>query len=610
MFAVRLAKVRTKAPVSTTDSLADQNSTLAGHRPPRNSLEQALLAQRPIDNQAMPRPTAQRPGSLNGASGGGHEHAIHPESMAPQETQHSISWDFSRVSTYAPGGEPQPQARSSINAPLLPSGIHPKLVVGRVDDRFEHEADQITDQVMRMPEPSSIAIPTPPISRTPETGPAKTSHGAADGELGLVNDVLRDAGQPLDPATRADFESRMGHDFSRVRVHTDTNAAASARAVSALAYTVGHNVTFAEGMYAPHTAAGRRLLAHELVHVRQAGGERTYTSTGVLRRQIIPSKDQMGHPQPGKVKQLVQLKDPTANHELGRLIARNALDNRPVSVGMAEVGGATHIWTVRVEMGADLGFTGLIRGKAHPEKVSTKAGTAKSGSQTSVHETLIQINKTLRSSPQELAEHPNIQERMNYLAAEALLHELEHARLQMDESLAKVGLTALSTTGYQFGQLRAKLPAAAAEQDAVKRNIVGLLNKASDAVGKPVLDPAGIPQFVEATLERKLLEEKFVKQTAGRAFGLGASISNAEVTEANAQEVADDIIEMAVDIDRKRGVDIDRNRGNALKTDRGFESAVSKFKTNVELLFDKLDSIASGAPPGAVGADAIPPLAR
>jgi hypothetical protein len=63
--------------------------------------------------------------------------------------------------------------------------------------------------------------------------------------------------------------SRFGHDFSAVRVHTDAQAAASARAVNALAYTVGKDVAFAAGQYAPATDAGRQLLAHELAHVLQ-----------------------------------------------------------------------------------------------------------------------------------------------------------------------------------------------------------------------------------------------------------------------------------------------------------------------------------------------------
>jgi len=85
----------------------------------------------------------------------------------------------------------------------------------------------------------------------------------------IVHEVLRSPGVPLDPALRADLEPRFGHDFSRVRVHTDARAAQSADAVSAHAYTVGRDVVFASGQYVPHSAAGKKLLAHELTHVLQ-----------------------------------------------------------------------------------------------------------------------------------------------------------------------------------------------------------------------------------------------------------------------------------------------------------------------------------------------------
>jgi len=65
------------------------------------------------------------------------------------------------------------------------------------------------------------------------------------------------------------MERRFGHDFSQVRVLTDTTAADSARAVNALAYTVGSDVVFGAAQYAPGTSSGRRLLAHELTHVLQ-----------------------------------------------------------------------------------------------------------------------------------------------------------------------------------------------------------------------------------------------------------------------------------------------------------------------------------------------------
>jgi len=73
---------------------------------------------------------------------------------------------------------------------------------------------------------------------------------------------------------------RFGYDFSRIRVHTDARAAESVRAVNALAYTVGQDVVFGRGQYAPGTIAGKRLLAHELAHtiqqsdrVRQTAGK-------------------------------------------------------------------------------------------------------------------------------------------------------------------------------------------------------------------------------------------------------------------------------------------------------------------------------------------------
>lgn len=85
----------------------------------------------------------------------------------------------------------------------------------------------------------------------------------------IVHDVLRSPGQPLDATTRAFFEPRFGHDFSQVRVHTDVSAATSARAVNALAYTVGRHVVFGSNQYDPVMPAGKQLLAHELTHVAQ-----------------------------------------------------------------------------------------------------------------------------------------------------------------------------------------------------------------------------------------------------------------------------------------------------------------------------------------------------
>jgi len=89
-----------------------------------------------------------------------------------------------------------------------------------------------------------------------------------------VDKVLDAPGRALDPATRATMEQRFGADFGAVRVHTDAQAARSALAIGARAYAAGSEVVFGPGQYAPHTAAGRQLLAHELTHVVQGAGAR------------------------------------------------------------------------------------------------------------------------------------------------------------------------------------------------------------------------------------------------------------------------------------------------------------------------------------------------
>lgn len=104
----------------------------------------------------------------------------------------------------------------------------------------------------------------------------------------IVREVLRSPGQPLDKDTRAYMEPRFGHDFSKVRVHTDAKAAESARALNALAYTVGRDVVFGNGQYAPYSSARRKLMAHELTHVVQQRGRTHHLD----RLQLGPTDDQ------------------------------------------------------------------------------------------------------------------------------------------------------------------------------------------------------------------------------------------------------------------------------------------------------------------------------
>jgi Domain of unknown function (DUF4157) len=99
--------------------------------------------------------------------------------------------------------------------------------------------------------------------------------------LDSVQTVLGSPGHPLDASTREFMENRFGHDFGHVRVHTDGEAPESARALNALAYTVGRDIVFAGGRYAPGTKQGRELLAHELAHVLQQPWRGTGVALGI-----------------------------------------------------------------------------------------------------------------------------------------------------------------------------------------------------------------------------------------------------------------------------------------------------------------------------------------
>ncbi len=90
---------------------------------------------------------------------------------------------------------------------------------------------------------------------------------AAAAEVRAV--VASGSGRPLDERTRGEMETRLGGDFSSVRVHTDEAAARSAGGVQARAYTIRNAVVFGTGAFAPDSPEGRRTLAHELVHVQQ-----------------------------------------------------------------------------------------------------------------------------------------------------------------------------------------------------------------------------------------------------------------------------------------------------------------------------------------------------
>ena len=155
--------------------------------------------------------------------------------------------------------------------------IQTKLNISTPGDEHEQEADRVAEAVMRMPEPV--------LQRQSKNGSDISTPSASDGEQSLIRRQVKSEGStgevgtdftsrlgngmPLDAASRTFFESRFGQDFANVRIHTDARATESAHALGARAYTIGRDVVFGSREYAPHTHAGRTLLAHELTHVVQ-----------------------------------------------------------------------------------------------------------------------------------------------------------------------------------------------------------------------------------------------------------------------------------------------------------------------------------------------------
>lgn len=211
--------------------------------------------------------------------------AVHPPSQSARAIPaHAVE------TTSAPLGHDRPHHRAGADGPASssPPPLHPaltlqrtignqavgrlfrsrsiqaKLQISQPDDLYEQEADRVADKIMAA-SAQSIARSAPPrIQRVVSPAQAK-----ADAAPASVGQVLASPGAPLDPALRQDMEQRFGYDFSRVRVHTDAAAEQSALEVDAHAYTVGHQMVFGAGRFAPGMHEGRRLIAHELAHVVQ-----------------------------------------------------------------------------------------------------------------------------------------------------------------------------------------------------------------------------------------------------------------------------------------------------------------------------------------------------
>ena len=206
--------------------------------------------------------------------------------------------------------------------------LQTKLAVNQPGDRLEQEADRMEDFVIRDGNQSPV-LSNSSLGALQRDQPNTSS--ASPSAPPIVDEVLGESGQPLDSSTRAFMEPRFGHDFGNVRVHFDARAAASARSVNALAYTVGHDIVFSEGAFSPDDPSGRSLLAHELAHVVQQS--KAHTTWGQVQRQ----------PDETSTKESPPAKTPPAKTAPAKAPPRKTLKSEGVDLNDPVAGGTAAI---------------------------------------------------------------------------------------------------------------------------------------------------------------------------------------------------------------------------------------------------------------------------
>ena len=189
-----------------------------------------------------------------------------------------------------------------------PPTIQPKLKINAAGDKYEQEADRIADQVTKTSTPAiqrscakckvedenliqrqslttAITPLVKPVTKpvvqrkcakceTEEEGMIQTKafgniNGLASNTLTSQIRNTQGSGQGLDVGTRSFMESRFGTDFTKVKIHTDSQATQMNQELNAKAFTVGSDIYFNQGQYNPASTGGKHLLAHELTHVVQ-----------------------------------------------------------------------------------------------------------------------------------------------------------------------------------------------------------------------------------------------------------------------------------------------------------------------------------------------------
>jgi hypothetical protein len=407
--------------------------------------------------------------------------------------------------------------------------LQTKLKVNAPGDVYEREAERISKQVVRLPDPR--------LQRASgERVQTKRVQADVSGETvapPIVNEVLQSPGQALDPSTREFMESRFGADFGRVRVHTDSLAGESARSVNALAFTAGEHVVFGHGQYAPVTEAGRSLLAHELTHTLQQGAAqppaRGHAGLTAARHgpPVIQRKDDKSGLKKVSFKYGDVYKEvKSRNPDLAELITPESISGQkepPLVKGGPAKNGEEHVWGVWITpMPAGSGISSTTDGGKMSKKVGKLTRVT--------HIIKIQWVFPLYIDP-ELAKQAT-SEKAAYLLSltEPLYHELLHARLMMERSPEWAGQRTTLFYGYEEIIKAAKSPVVAKERDEVRSQVGRMIfMNATKPSNDQIL--AALKEMIDF-----VAHEKYDAQTEFGAFGKQAT--NAKIAEEYAKTVA------------------------------------------------------------------------
>lgn len=445
-----------------------------------------------------------------GAQRGSSEAAPAPRSHAMPGLQRSIGnqalLQLFRSQSRAGASAPAAQGTGGVHAQSsrpASASVSADLMVNSPGDSHEKDAERVAAQVAGV--------------SGEQAGKGQTVADDMGRTLAppIVHDVLNSSGQRLDAATRSFMEPRFGRDLSSVRIHTDRQAAESARAVNARAYTVGNSVVFGRGEYAPQSAEGRRLLAHELAHtMQQAPG-----AGAMLQRQPVTTAAASSMlPRQARLTQALDFLKTRASADVLSLInAANLSQTGFQVVKTMTIGSASHDFRVSLTWD-DTKFGGVTM-------------PAPNASPT-IHDFTIELGwKPTKGAVPETTSSPggrkypyfelkSNEERVSYIIAELLYHEFTHLQLNIDRliELLSPGFSGHSGTylGYTAAMRDATGPATAKVRSDIEASLsnlalVAFKNGVKINTSRLSKDATDLIEFV--------INERFTFRKVGQGFG-------------------------------------------------------------------------------------------